>query len=110
MTYNRWMQVGLFVYDAVAVNLAYYLALVVRFYINFEFLDTAAGYIPAFFQFIPYYTVFSLIVFYAMRLYSSEWEYASAEDMNRILIASVITTAGHVLGTLRVTMQMSFAT
>ena len=106
MTYNRWMRVGLFVYDAVAVNLAYYLALVVRFYINFEFLDTAASYIPAFFQFIPYYTVFSLIVFYAMRLYSSEWEYASAEDMNRILIASVITTAGHVLGTVLITKRM----
>lgn len=100
MTYNRWMRVLLFLYDAIAVNLAYYLALVVRFYINFEFIDAGLTYIPSFFQFIPYYTVFCLIVFYGLRLYSSQWEYAGVADMNRILVASVITTVGHVVGTL----------
>lgn len=106
ITYNRLMRVLLFVYDAIAVNLAYYLALVVRFYINFGFLDTAATYIPAFFRFIPYYTVFSLIVFCALRLYSSQWEYAGTEDMNRILVASGITAVGHVVGTLLITKRM----
>lgn len=106
MTYNRWMRVLLFLYDAIAVNLAYYLALLVRFYIHFEFIDTGKVYIPAFFQFIPYYTVFSLLVFAALRLYSSQWEYASAEDLNRILVANVITTIGHVVGTLLFTQRM----
>lgn len=106
MTYNKWMRVLWFIYDAIAVNLAYYLALVVRFYISFEFIDAGLTYIAAFFQFIPYYTFFCLIVFYALRLYSSQWEYAGAEDINRILVASIITTAGHVVGTMLLTRRM----
>lgn len=106
MTYNKWMRALLVIYDAIAVNLAYFLALVIRFYIHYEFIELGRTYIPAFFQFIPYYTVFSLIVFSSLRLYSSQWEYASLEDLNRILIASMITAIGHVAGTLIFTMRM----
>lgn len=109
MTYNRMMRVLLFIYDAIAVNLAYYLALVVRFYIHFEFISIGKTYIPAFFQFIPYYTVYCLIVFYALRLYSSQWEYAGVADMNRILVATVITAFGHVVGTLIFIRRMPFS-
>ena len=106
MTYNKWMRVLLFIYDAVAVNLAYYLALIVRFYINFEFIDAGLTYLPAYFRFIPYYTVFCLLMFYTLRLYNSQWEYAGVADMNRILVASVITTVGHVVGTMMLTRRM----
>lgn len=106
LTAHSWMRFLLLLYDAVAVNLAYYLALVVRFYINFEFIQVGQIYIPPFFRFIPYYTVFSLVVFCAFRLYSSQWEFATAEDLNRILLACLVTAVGHVAGTLIVTMRM----
>ena len=51
--YIRWvlLRLGLLVFDIFAVNAAYYLALVVRFYVNFEFNEWAVRYVPAFFEF-----------------------------------------------------------
>lgn len=49
--YIRWLllRLGLVIFDVLAVNAAYYLALVVRFYVNFEFNVWAVKYVPAFF-------------------------------------------------------------
>lgn len=106
--YLRWflLRLGLLVFDIIAVNAAYYLALIVRFYVNFEFNIWAVKYVPAFFEFAPYYTVCSLVVFWALGLYNSLWKYAGLSDMNRILAASAITCAIHILGTLMFVMRM----
>ena len=57
-------------------------------------------------KFVPYYTVFCFVVFCGFRLYSRRWKYASTEDMNRILLANIVTCVGHVVGTLIITMRM----
>lgn len=106
--YIRWclLRFGLMLFDTIAVNAAYYLALVVRFYVRFEFHEAALRYIPAFFSFAPYYTACSLVVFGFMGLYKSLWKYAGMSDMNRIIGASAITCGIHILGTLVFVMRM----
>lgn len=108
LLYIRWvlLRLGLVAFDIFAVNAAYYLALLVRFYVNFEFNIWAAKYVPAFLSFAPYYTVCSLVVFGFLGLYNSLWKYASLNDMNRIICASVITCAIHIVGTLLFVMRM----
>lgn len=100
--YIRWvlLRLGLVVFDVLAVNAAYFLALVVRFYVNSEFNVWAVRYIPAFVEFAPYYTVCALVVFGFLGLYNSLWKYASLSDMNRIVMSSVITCMIQVVGTL----------
>ena len=85
--------------DAVAVNAAYFLALLIRFYVNFEFRPTVAYYLTDFFTFAPFYTVACLIVFAACRLYGGMWRYTGLNDLNRIIAASVATTVIQVAGT-----------
>lgn len=106
--YIRWvlLRLGLVVFDILAVNAAYYLALLVRFYVNFEFNVWAVKYVPAFCTFAPYYTLCSLIVFGFMGLYKSLWKYAGLNDMNRIIGASAITCVIHIVGTLIFVMRM----
>ncbi len=86
--------------DIIAVNAAYFLALLVRFYVNFEFRDVAKDfYLPAFLRFVPIYTVLAFIVFVAFRLYGGMWRYAGINDMNRIIGANVVTAVIQIIGT-----------
>lgn len=104
----RWflLRLGLVLFDIFAVNAAYFLALVVRFYVNYEFNIWAVRYVPAFFEFAPFYTVYSLIVFWLLGLYKSLWKYAGLSDMNRIIGASAVTCMIHIAGTLMFVMRM----
>lgn len=100
--YVRWfiLRAVLVLYDIIAVNAAYLLALFTRFYVAKEFHDAAARYIPAYIQYAPIYTVFCVIVFIFYRLYSGMWKYAGLHDLNRVLNANAVCFAGHVAGTL----------
>lgn len=106
LTRSNLIQLALVLFDAVAVNLAYYMALVIRFYVNNEFNEWAVRFVPEFWKFVPYYTVFCLIVFSGFRLYTRRWKYASTEDLNRILMANIVTCVGHIAGTLLITTRM----
>ena len=110
LTRSNLIQLALVLFDAVAVNLAYYMALVIRFYVNNEFNEWAVRYVPEFWKFVPYYTVFCLIVFSGFRLYTRRWKYASTEDLNRILLANIVTCVGHIAGTLLITTRMPLTT
>ena len=86
--------------DIIAVNAAYFLALLVRFYVNFEFRGVAQDYyLPAFLRFAPIYTVLCFIVFVAFKLYGGMWRYAGINDMNRIIGASLVTAVIQIIGT-----------
>lgn len=106
--YIRWflLRFGLVVYDIFAVNFAYFLALLVRFYVNYEFNIWAVRYVPAFLQFAPWYTICCLTVFGFCGLYKSLWRYASLSDMNRILLSGAITCGIQIIGTLLFVMRM----
>lgn len=86
----------LFFYDVVAVNLSYFMALWMRF--DLYFSNIPQEYLHSFLKFGPFYTVFTIIVFYALRLYNSLWRFASFSELNRILLASGITTLFQTIG------------
>jgi len=95
------------VLDVVAVNLSYYLALLIRFYVNFQLRPVAVNeYLPAWISFTPWYTVLSILIFAAWRLYGGMWRYAGINDMNRIIGANVCTTVLHVIGTVAFVCRM----
>ena len=85
--------------DIISVNLAYFLALVVRFYINGHFIQSVSYLLTDFKTFAPYYTVLAIITFAGFRLYGGFWRYAGLNDLNRIVEASVVTCLIHVAGT-----------
>ena len=86
--------------DIIAVNLAYYLALLIRFFVNGQFRQTVSYYLTDFYHFAPFYTVICLVVFFLFRLYGGMWMYAGLNDMNRIIGASLVTAVLHVIGTM----------
>ena len=86
--------------DILAVNGSYFLALLMRFYVNFQFRPTVTFYLTAFYQFAPFYTVLAVAIFAAFRLYGGMWRYAGLNDMNRIIFANFCTTVVQVAGTL----------
>lgn len=92
------ISVCLALYDAVAVNAAFYAALWLRY--DCKFWDIPAFYIDALRTFAPFYTVFCLIVFYRCRLYKSIWRFAGVHEMYRSVVATVITLIFQVVGTI----------
>ena len=85
--------------DVVAVNAAYLLILLIRaYFIGIGFNTAEYPALKMYLQFAPFYTVLCVIVFALCRLYNGMWRYAGINDMNRIILASVITTAIHVVG------------
>ena len=86
--------------DLIAVNLSYFLALLIRFYVNFQLRPVAVNdYLPAFMQFAPIYTILCLVIFCAFRLYGGIWRYAGINDINRIIIANMCAALVMVIGT-----------
>lgn len=88
------------IFDLVAVNLSYYLAILIRFYVHSEFSPDTSQYVTAFLQFAPWYSIIAIVVFIAFRLYGGMWRYAGLNDMNRIILGSLTASVLHIIGTL----------
>ena len=84
-------------YDAVAVNLAYFLALWLRFDCRISLMLESKFFEP-FINFIPINTILCLIVFFFLKLYQSLWRFASFNEFSRIIAASIVTAACHCIG------------
>ena len=85
-------------YDAIAVNAAFYAALWLRY--DCKFWAIPSFYIDALRTFAPIYTVFCLLVFWCCRLYKSIWRFVGAHEMYRSVVATGITLAFQVVGTI----------
>ncbi len=90
------MSAFLLIYDIVTVNLAYFLALWVRFDLKFSMIDVA--FLESFLRFTPWHTLFTIGVMGICRLYNSLWRFASFDEMNRILLAWSVSTIFHIVG------------
>ena len=94
-----WTNSLIALFDIVAVNAAYFIALYARFFgyanlselFKLRLLDWA--------HFVPFYTIICLLIFYSLRLYNGMWKYAGMHDFNRILFASTTTSLIHVVAT-----------
>lgn len=89
---------GLAVYDLLAVNLAYFIALLLRF--DFRYTHIPEPYLHSWLVFVPVYSVLCLVTFYALKLYQSLWRFASYLELVRVIKASIVTTLVQILGTL----------
>ncbi len=82
--------------DIVAVNLAYIVALLLRFFVHGEF-KVSVSYMDYFWKIAPFYTVAAIVVFFLFRLYGGLQQYAGLNDLNRIIKAHIVTTILHVI-------------
>ena len=97
------LRLTLLLFDIFAVNFSYYMALVLRFYVNHEFHIAWTQYMPVFLRFAPWYTVCCVAVFWLLRLYNGMWRFAGFGDINRVVMANAVTCAIHIIGTMLLT-------
>ena len=96
---EHWQIVSLYLilYDILAVNGAYFLALWLRF--DCSFTSIPAPYLAGFLRFVPIYSVLCIAVFWALRLYKSIWRFASFTELARVCAATGVTWLLQILGT-----------
>ena len=69
----------LLVYDVIAVNLSYFLALWIRFDCIYSHIPP--NYLDGWKLYAPVHTMISIFVFWVLRLYSSLWRFASYTEL-----------------------------
>lgn len=83
--------------DITSVNAAYLLALNARFIGYAELNSLFQNYLDTLIHFVPFYSIICIAVFAKFRLYNGMWKYAGTRDLDRILVASVITGILHII-------------
>ncbi len=96
MEHWQVVSIGLTVYDAIAMILAFFLALWFRFDCRYTMIPKE--YLNLYFKFILIYAVISIFVFRKMRLYNSIWRFASYSELLRTVVATGITFVIHCVG------------
>jgi len=94
------------VLDIIGINAAYFLALLVRFFVGGKFYASLRELPYLYSQFAPFYTAFCLVVFFLFKLYGGMWRYAGLNDINRIIGSSIVTFVFLVVGTLLFVQRM----
>ena len=97
-SFEHWKLVSLYLvgYDLIAVTLAYFLALLIRF--DFAVSRIPVIYLKPWALFAPFYAVICILVFWRARLYRSIWRFASFTELLRITQATIVTTVIHIAG------------
>lgn len=95
---EHWKVIAIYliIYDMIAVNFSYFMALLVRF--DFRYSSIPTDYFAAWRSFAPIYTIIILVVFGCMHLYNSVWRFASSHELIKITVATVITGVLHIVG------------
>nr|WP_308668280.1 nucleoside-diphosphate sugar epimerase/dehydratase [uncultured Agathobacter sp.] len=98
MGLEHWKVIALYllIYDIVTINFSYFIGLWLRF--DLQYSKIPSEYLMAFVRFAPFYTAFTIIVFYMMHMYNSLWRFASFNELTSIIIATVVTGAAHIVG------------
>ncbi|MBE6916147.1 MAG: polysaccharide biosynthesis protein [Ruminococcaceae bacterium] len=92
---RHWHVINLFLllYDAIAVNAAYFFGLWLRF--DFQFTEIPDVYFDAWRIFTPVNTVIAVVLLAVLHLYRSLWRFASYTEFKRVFVASLVTSAFH---------------
>lgn len=96
--------IGVLLLDILAVNLAYFLALVFRAAVNgmgslFGDAYRFPFYLNLFLRFAPIYTVLCILVFYLFHLYGGVWKFAGRNTAYMVFLSWLVTTAIQIVGT-----------
>ena len=86
----------LIAYDIIAMSGSYMFALWLRFDCNYSEIPAQA--LNSWLYFTPVYVLFSVVVFWALRLYQSIWRFASYTELKKVAISSAITAVFHIVG------------
>ena len=103
---EHWQTIALLImaYDVVTVCASYFFALWLRFDLHFG--EIPNYYLAAVEKFLLFYAPFCLLVFWLFRLYRSIWRFASFNELLRVIFATIVTVAVHVLGITLLVMRM----
>ncbi|MEG1992324.1 MAG: nucleoside-diphosphate sugar epimerase/dehydratase [Acetivibrio sp.] len=82
--------------DILLINFASFCAIAIRF--DFRISKIELKYAEVIAEFSPIYTIMTLIVFFAFRLYHSLWKYASIEEMTNVIYACTVSIALEFVG------------
>ena len=96
MQHWKVISLWLMLYDVFMVNMAYFTALWLRF--DCQFSRIPEGYLYTWLKFVPIYSLLCLAVFFLARLYQALWRFASFNELQRVFIASAITSVLHTVG------------
>ena len=92
----QFVAVLLAVYDAVVLNLSYFLALWLRFDCRISMIEQ--DYFDAYAQYTLIYMVLALLIFWKCGLYKAMWRYASFMELERIVLATAISFVVQTVG------------
>ncbi|MDO5131376.1 MAG: nucleoside-diphosphate sugar epimerase/dehydratase [Eubacteriales bacterium] len=94
----HWQVISLILvlYDIVAVNAAYFLALWFRFDCRFSVIPDR--FLQAWIHFTLIYTLLCILIFWRLRLYNSVWRFASYSELVRVVAAAILTSLVHIIG------------
>lgn len=84
-------RIFLIIYDILAIIVACFSPLVMRY--EFHLNEIPTMFIDSVWWVIPFTIVFTLVIFYVLRLYHSLWAYAGVTEMQNIMAACVISAA-----------------
>lgn len=94
----HWHKISfvLMAYDFIAVCVAYFAGLWLRFDGSFSMIPKE--YLMPYANFIVIYAAICIVVFTALRLYNTIWRFASYNELARVMWASFITCIIHIVG------------
>ena len=95
--FKHWQYITalLVMYDIAAIVFSYFIALWIRFDCRISAIPSA--YFSVYMRSILIYTVVCICVFVVLRLYRSIWRFASYIELYRMIVATAIATAIHIL-------------
>ncbi len=96
----------LLIYDAFVVNLAYFVAVIIRFSDADSYQDQGAFYMGMFKSYAPWYTCAALVLFILFRLYNGVWRYAGFNDAKRLVFSNICSCILYVCGSLLIVGRM----
>ena len=97
--WKHWQKIAalLMAYDFLAVCLSYFLALSLRF--DMDWSQIPAQYLSAYQRSILPYALFCVLIFHARKLYSSIWRFASYVELTQTLFANALTIPLQIIWT-----------
>lgn len=95
---EHWHKIALLIalYDIAVINLAYFMALWLRFDLKYSSIPN--NYLNAYVKFAPIYTIASFFVFLIYKLYKSIWRFASYNELVLVIKANIVTALLQTIG------------
>ncbi len=93
--HSQLIAIYLVCYDIFAVAFSYFAALWLRFDLKFSMIPP--WFLEPWKQFVLFYVIISIAVFWVFRLYKSVWRFASYTELQRVTVANMITALLHIV-------------